>query len=432
MKFFLIINRKLVFGVCIVLATFSSIAWFSADYKNTRIEGLSQWDSFLSGISYLRKYNQKKLTTTDSLAAYFRNQIIAQEYYQEIRPDSTILSIGAVGDLMWIKSDWDHFLSPEVKSVLETQDVVFGNLETPIDTCTDVPGFWPDYLTYNSAPGLVRSFYSEKKHKNIFSAFSIANNHCFDRKEAGLARTIQFLDKEGIKCAGIVHEGSSSKKYTLIEEKGIRIGFYAACWGVNDPEEMKKSKIKVNIIPGIAPLEPKKINTRALREVLLEMEDDSIDFKVLSLHWGYEYELYPDPEIMKLAHQLVIFGADLIIGSHPHMVQPNEICYVNNYSDPLLHHIETTGLLKSNHLTDGKSLPRKSLIMYSLGNFTTNMFTELCKTGAIQTIILRKNSETNKIDWYYRGIDYVYNQHNIPVPGSRKLNLTNSTRKLIH
>ncbi len=415
-------KRKRIFiGVFIVLTLFV-IKWQGADYLNVRIEGLSNWDSFLSGVSYLRKYRSKKLTTSDSLTAYFKHQNIAYKNFHKNSSDSSIVSIGFVGDLMWIKSNWNNFLSPEVKSRLELYDVMFGNLESPIDTLSPVPGFWPDYQTYNSDPGLIRSFYSEKKQRNIFSALSLANNHCFDRKSEGLYNTMQFLDKEGIKYSGVRFKANNSEPYTLIEENGIRIGYYALCWGVNDSREQKISDIKINILPGIAPLDPKQVNTDEVAKILKLMTKDSIDFKVLSIHWGYEYELYPDLEIMKIAHKLVEFGADLIIGSHPHVIQPDEICYMNTYSDDSTSiNAETNSFLIKHKLTDQSGIPRKALIVYSLGNFTTNMFTRECNKGAIQSIKLIRNRLTGKIDWQSPDIQYIYNTDSDPLTGKKKL-----------
>ncbi len=149
------------------------------------------------------------------------------------------------------------------------------------------------------------------------------------------------------------------------------------------------------------------------------MSRDSIDIKILSLHWGYEYELYPDPAIIKMARMLASKGADIIIGSHPHVIQPNEICLINGYHELLSPALEdTTGYCI---LSDSAGIPRKSLIIYSPGNFSTAMYTSLCRLGAINSVNLFVNPVTGRIDWTVPEIRYVYNTPSDPVTHLRKL-----------
>lgn len=152
------------------------------------------------------------------------------------------------------------------------------------------------------------------------------------------------------------------------------------------------------------------------------MKNDNIDIKILFLHWGYEYELYPDKIIVNIGRKLAEAGADLIIGSHPHVVQPSEICLGNGYN-PLPESLKEGYDSLSNYykFNDSLGVPRKSLIMYSLGNFTSAMYTPLCQLGLIQNVTLYKNRSTNLWDWALRESKFVYNNSVGAVGSKRKL-----------
>jgi len=390
------------------------------DYLRFRAEGLKYSEAARSGIKYLSKYLNKRTLAPDTIAEFFNRQSEINKSLRNPPDQKIILSLAFAGDIMWIRNGWDTFLSKEVKSYLEKFDLVFGNLETPIDTVKNVPSFFPDYHSYNSSPDLIRSF-SKNKNENIFTVLSLANNHALDRGKEGLESTIAFLRQSGIVPSGVSVNDSLKKAYDLIEKKGIRIGFYAATWGLNDPENLKLSDVEINVIRGIAPLRKESIDIKGIIRVLDQMKKDNIDIKILSLHWGYEFELYPDAEIIKIGRELAAGGADLIIGSHPHLIQPDEICFLNGYryftdeSDA-----ESTAFWQS---SDSVKVPRKTLIVYSLGNFVTSMFTPLCRLGAIQSVNLYLNPLTGKTDWTYPEIKYVYNTCSDPEFSGRKLML---------
>src|SRR5690606_17434391 len=101
---------------------------------------------------------------------------------------------------------------------------------------------------------------------------------------------------------------------------------------------------------------------------------------VLMLHWGFEYEYYPDPYLMQIGRRLVALGADLIVGSGPHVAQPVEICAVNR---PEVVPGEGACSVRTD---DG--VPRTAAILYSLGNFQSIMATTACKVGLVAQVTL--------------------------------------------
>src|SRR5262249_52531090 len=140
--------------------------------------------------------------------------------------------------------------------------------------------------------------------------------------------------------------GADQKKFALFSSKGILFGVVAATWGVNPQMFQGETKSPIWYLKGIAPLDKTKINLAQLKDSLVEMKKAAVGFKIVFLHWGFEFETYPDPVIQEVGRELIHAGADLVIGSHPHVLQPFEVVQADNHM---------------------------GLIAYSMGNFVTSM-----------------------------------------------------------
>ena len=332
-----------------------------------------------------------------------------------------------VGDVMWLRDGWDTFLSPEVLTYLNGHDVVLGNLESPISPRFPVPSFLPDYFTYNSDPGLIASF-RRPDGGSTFSALATANNHSLDRGDAGLADTLDFLDGLSIPHAG-VGRAVGGRNFAVFEQGGIRFGFYAACWGLNNPAALHSSSHAIEVLPGLTPCVRHPVDLGRIRQALAGMDAEGVDFKVVYLHWGYEFELYPCPDVMRVGRDIIAAGADLLMGSHPHVLQPVEVCFVNGYEKRwpgVEAHLPALAARTGCLLRDDVGTPRKGLIVYSLGNFATTMYTELCRTGMVFSLRLVRDSETQRVDWHRPEVQLVYNVHRDPLTEQRRLVLLES------
>jgi hypothetical protein len=248
----------------------------------------------------------------------------------------------------------------------------------------------PDYVRYNSAPGLVRSF-RRPDGSSIFTILSLANNHADDRGASGLERTVAFLHDENIGTSGINFPYEKETAYTVTEIRGIKIGFYSAGWGLNEPSRLLSGEFLMNTINGIAPAGTGSPDASQVLSALNRMEEDSVNLRVLYLHWGYEFEMYPDPAIIRLAHELAGAGADLIIGSHPHVIQPIEI-----WEEKL------PG-------ADSLRKPRRTLIAYSLGNFTTAMYAPEHRLGMVLPVRITLMEPGERAGWQIDKPLFVYN-----------------------
>ena len=187
-----------------------------------------------------------------------------------------------------------------------------------------------------------------------FDVLLTANNHCLDRGKRGLERTVQMLDSLKIPFLGTYRdENERNGRYPLLLEKnGFRIVLLAYTYDTN----------------GLRPSPPNIVNyidsTQIKKDILVarRMRPDAI---IACMHWGMEYRSLPDRNQKKLADWLIEQGVDHVIGSHPHVVQPMEV-------------------------KNGSQTPAKHLIVYSLGNFISNMSKENTDGGAMVKLTLKK------------------------------------------
>ncbi len=381
---------------------------------------------------YARKYRKKNFEVCDELLGHFNAQ---RKLFSTIRrtpfvasPAEHSVRLAAVGDMMWVRTNWDSFLDPAVKAYLRDFDVLLGNLETPIDrSLPPVEWYKIDAARFNSDIRLLTAFHDESKNRNIFTAVSFANNHVFDKGDSGALDTIRVLEELGIQHSGL-HATERESRPVIFERNGIRFGFYATCFGYNDPRY--QSSLHLNVLPGLAPAPvAASVDTTALDSAVDEMEDAQVDFKILSVHWGHEFELYPTGAQTELGKIFAALGFDLIVGGHSHVVQPSEICFVNGYEEQLpsaLAELVRTDPHLSRACIKGRGAPRKALIHYSLGNFITAMLFWEPKFGVIQSVEVFRCPNTQRVDWQLPKSEFVYNALSIHNRGRKELHLLKS------
>ena len=190
-----------------------------------------------------------------------------------------------------------------------------------------------------------------------FSVFLTANNHAVDCYSKGINRTIDVLDSLGVYHTGTFKNAlDREKEYPLIVEKnGIRMAFLNYTYDTN----------------GINPKAPcivNMIDTALIRKDIRKASRMHPDVIIAMMHWGLEYKLNPSKSQEQLARFLMNQGVDLIIGSHPHVVQPSQI-----FTDPL-----------------GKNA---RLIVYSLGNFVSGMNKVNSDGGQMISVTLKKTMD---------------------------------------
>lgn len=195
-------------------------------------------------------------------------------------------------------------------------------------------------------------------HDAGFNVLVTANNHSLDRGRAGLERTIQLIDTLKIPHAGTyINSEAREKEYPLLLEKnGFRIALLNYTYGTN----------------GIPVTPPNIVNYTDTTIIAKDIEAGKAlkpDAIIACMHWGIEYQSLPDKEQKFLADWLLRKGVDHVIGSHPHVVQPIEV--------------------RTDSLTNDKHL-----IVYSLGNYISNMSARRTDGGLMVRMELVKDSTT--------------------------------------
>lgn len=232
-----------------------------------------------------------------------------------------------------------------VKPVISEADLAIANFEV---TLAGPP--YQGYPKFSSPSALAAAC------KNCgIDILVTANNHSSDRLETGIEGTIKRLDSIGIYHTGtFIDEAERDTLYPLLIKKNdITISILNYTYGTNGIKV--PSPYIVNMLDRIN-IEKDIIRAR-------EMNPDLI---IMFLHWGTEYDTIPSPDQTELAEYCLSKGADIIIGSHPHVIQ------------------------KMNWYRESTSYSGK-IVVYSLGNFITNQRRPKTDGGALVRIDLEKN-----------------------------------------
>lgn len=144
-------------------------------------------------------------------------------------------------------------------------------------------------------------------------AVCLANNHVLDWKEKGLIKLINNLHNYNIQYFGVGRNLADSLQPAIIDYNGVKYGFIAFGWDFEMCKGAKFNKM------GVAPLKEKIIKKAIINTSTL------VDKVIVSLHMGYEYEKFPLPIHRHLSHKIIDWGAKLIIGHHPHVIQAYEV-----------------------------------------------------------------------------------------------------------
>ena len=246
-----------------------------------------------------------------------------------------------------------------VSPLFEKADFVIGNLELTLNDKNNYSG----YPTFK-APDIL----AEYLQKAGFDVLLTANNHINDNGKYGLMHTLDVLDSFSLKHTGAFrNEAERAAKYPLILEKKIdgvnfRISLLSYTYGTN----------------GMPTYEPNIVNLIDTIQIKLDLQKASklnADFIIVCMHWGQEYQHTQNKDQEKLTKWLWVNGADLVVGSHPHVIQP----------------------IVTDSVAVGRNRSKKVACAYSLGNFISNQFNPPgSNIGLMYEVELTKNSKTGK------------------------------------
>ncbi|MEZ4319298.1 MAG: CapA family protein [Myxococcota bacterium] len=217
-----------------------------------------------------------------------------------------------------------------VQPLIENADLALANLETPVDEAQDFGGF-----PYFNAPESLLDALTVAG----FDVLQTANNHCLDRRRDGALATFEAVRRHGFGSAGTWPSAEARDTPWVIESLAgpVSVAFLAYTYGTNGLPMPEGEPWLVNWLD-VGQMEHDIVRARALADVV-----------VVGVHWGAEYQHQPMAWQRDMAHRLVDAGADVVMGSHPHVLQPSEVVSV----------VRPEG-------------PRDALVLYSLGNFVSN------------------------------------------------------------
>ncbi len=281
------------------------------------------------------------------------------------------ITLSAVGDIMYHESQINGAYDKEtdsydfkpyfdaIKPIIEAADIAVANFE---GTTAGKEKRYQAYPLFNAPDDVLDAI----KYAG-FDVLSTVNNHTIDMRKDGVVRTIEKMDERGL-----AHVGTYVKKpdtRVLIQDvKGIKIAFLAYTEMLNGLESVMTPE---DLDAMINVLDKTKI-----KEDIAYAKENKADLIVMFVHWGTEYMRTHNNAQKTWADFMISEGVDIILGSHPHVIQEAEHRTLDD---------------------------RKAFIIYSMGNFISNQRQESLpddpvqiEDGVILNIKIKKSGETGK------------------------------------
>lgn len=183
-----------------------------------------------------------------------------------------------------------------------------------------------------------------------FDIASCAGNHALDRGIYGIDVTTSFYKDKGILCLGIQDSSETEyRPFEIIKKKGISFALLDYTYGSNEKLPGDKYPYALHYLPGgNAEVSGASANGALQKNEIAqeteELQNDIIsaakeaDFVIVFVHWGIEYQKEPSAEQRRLAQVMADAGADVILGTHPHVLQPAKIIKSNGGKDCLVYY----------------------------------------------------------------------------------------------
>lgn len=286
------------------------------------------------------------------------------EDVEPIKEDINI-KMTVIGDIMCHNSQYKDayngstydfsYVFDDIKNYISSADIAVGNLET---TFAGKERGYSNYPRFNSPEQLAYNL----KDMGI-DVLCTANNHSMDTNYSGVVSTLDFLDDAGISHMGTSRTAEEQNQILVKDVNGIKIAFLAFTYGTNGIPVPSANSYCVNLID-------KDLILKQL-ELAKAQEPDLI---CVNMHWGLEYQNVQNSDQEDWADFLFENGVDVILGSHPHVLQPMEKRTVT--------------------LEDGTT--KNCFVIYSLGNFISGQTKKNTRTSIILNINFTKDGETGK------------------------------------
>lgn len=260
-----------------------------------------------------------------------------------------------------------------VKKIFDAADISIANFEGT--TAGNEVYAYQGYPLFNAPDEVLDAI----KYAGI-DVLSTVNNHSLDTRKAGIIRTLEQIQKRGMDTVG-TYASKPETRVLMKEVKGIKIAFIAYTEMVNGLESLL-SPADLDAMVNVA-------DDTKIKEDIKYAKENNADVIIAFMHWGDEYSRTQAPRQEKMADMMFTEGVDIILGSHPHVIQPSK-----------------------NLKYDGKD----KFVIYSMGNFISNQRLETLspsgianaqytEDGIIVNISIEKKGETGEVS--IKGIEYI-------------------------
>ena len=336
----------------------------SGDLETMRLRDKIYW-------LYKAQFPIARASKGAGLERYFENQAAFHWALPEGFRPTTELRLSAVGDLM------DHPYLPNSAEMLyeSVADKIFGadismaNLECVLSPSTSESFV----MSPSEGPPLYYGWDHFKAAKGFrgrnYSFMATACNHSLDCGEGGVRSTIDTLRAEGIAFNGVNETAEAADAATIVPKNGFTIGLVSHTFGLNAKKPPKDKPWIVNRTNLNGALG--EVDFGQFRRQIQFCRDSNVDAIIAMLHWGMEHGTYPRPQQLDVAHYLAEIGVDVVIGHHPHVIQPME--YYRTTRDP------------------DRIVP----VYYSLGNLLTPFSHPAFRVSAVARIMLATGVDRN-------------------------------------
>lgn len=274
------------------------------------------------------------------------------------RDSVNIINLSFVGDLMchsvqykYATTDSGYDFSENyqiIKPYLSQSDFTVGNFETVL--AGEKRGY-SGYPTFNTPD----EYLSAVKDAG-FDMLLTANNHSLDKGKKGLLRTLDKINEAKLYHTGTFKSQEERDTLRVIDVKGIKFAHFAYSYGTNGMYIPKGEDFLINLI-----------DTTLIKSDIQKAKESNVDLIIIYFHFGNEYKTEPSSWQKDIVKQTIKYGADIIIGSHPHVPQPVEF-----------------------FKTNGANLD-SGFVAYSLGNFISNQRWRYSDSGPILNFSIVKD-----------------------------------------
>lgn len=313
-------------------------------------------------IFIFNKYNKNAKTNTNTENNSTETTLLNKNTKQDIAEPITF-TLTSLGDTLCHNTQyWDAYNSKtdeydfsyvyeDIKNYTLSSDITIGSLET---TFAGKEKGYSNYPTFNTPDSLATAL------KDIgVDVVSLAGNHALDYGYSGLCRTIDVFDNIGLSHLGTYKTAEDQEKILIKDVKGVKIAFINYTYGTNGIPLPSGKDFCVNLI-----------DKDFIKKQINQAKEQNVDMIVACMHWGTEYRTTANSEQKDLANFLFENGVDVILGNHPHVLEPME--------------------KKTITLQDGTT--KDVFVVYALGNFTAGQRAEITRDSAILNLTITKNS----------------------------------------